>query len=165
MFSDFDLGSPFSDELQPEEEETKPEIRSEFKLPNLEDFELRSKTPKKIHLPHKPQTIHQLFNNQSTSEVPNKPSQSKLVDRSSTSVVPAETLPTSNRFLSPDQSAKVNDDSTVDSPVVVQRKLSNKIALKFDSSSEDEDFEQIILEEEDEEEVMARIRSVGNSSF
>jgi hypothetical protein len=155
LFSDFDLGSPFSEELPPEEEETRPEIKSEFKLPNLEDFELRSKTPKKIHLPHKPQTLHQ-----SRSEVPNKPSQSKLADRSSTSVVLVETLPTSNRFLSPEQPAKDNDDSTVDSPVVVQRKLSNKIALKFDSSSEDEDFEQIILEEEDEEEVMARIRSV-----
>ena len=148
MFSDFDLGSPFSPELNPEVEERKPEIRSEFKLPNLEDFELRSKTPKKIHVSHKLES-HQVLNNASTSEVFNKLSPSEVPNKFSR--IPTEKLSKLDRSLSPERSTKVFDDSSLDSPVVVQRKLSKKIALKFDSSSEDEEIVQQHLQEEEDE--------------
>jgi hypothetical protein len=68
LFSDFDLGSPelkadAAEEDPKDVDDWPPETyappgnsakESEFKLPNLADFELRSKTPKKVYHPRVP---------------------------------------------------------------------------------------------------------------
>ena len=140
LFSDWDLGSPEfklgspkfesgspevgqddGDHL-PKSESDSPELAKapetlkpvpEFKLPNLEDFELRSKTPNKATASHRPRPLA------NSSKPPTTAS-----DVRTTSPEPAAT--------------RLEDSDDADSPIVAKRRLKN-VALVFNSSSSSDD--------------------------
>jgi hypothetical protein len=135
LFSSFELGSPeleegvyvTEEELVDSHPESKksPEMKqanlnSEFKMPNLEDFELRSKTPKKV------QTASRLV---TTTAVTAKKFCLEEADKPTVKVYQS---PTSKSLF--DQTELVEDP---DESVFVVRRKPKSIAIS--SSSEDED--------------------------
>ena len=95
-------------------------LNSEFKMPNLEDFELRSKTPKKV---------------QAASHLVNVPAKKLCLEETGKTTVKVSQSNTSKSLF--DQTKMVEDP---DESVFVVRRKPKSIAIS--SSSEDEDHHQ-----------------------
>ena len=152
LSEEFDCDLPTEPEANIQE--SKNVFGPEFKLPNLEDFELRSKTPKKIHLPHaskfvldqsaaskssfdQSETCKLSVNQSAMSEsVLNHPSTSSNYLSTGKSPPPLPGTGKSDSNLV--ESTKL-DESSLDSPIAIRRKPKS-VALLL-SSSEDENDE------------------------
>ena len=150
LSEEFDCDLPTEPEANIQE--SKNVFGPEFKLPNLEDFELRSKTPKKIHHASKfvldqsaasrssfdqSETCKLSVNQSATSEsILNHPSTSSNYLSTGKSPPPLPGTGKSDSNLV--ESTKL-DESSLDSPIAIRRKPKS-VALLL-SSSEDENDE------------------------
>lgn len=97
---------------------SEPKANVEFKLPNLEDFELRSKTPKKVVISNRLQSS---------------------VTSSSSATVTSVAV----KHTSPESTNPVLDDSDGDDSPILAKKRKFNAALKLDSSNSSDESPEI----------------------
>ena len=98
---------------------SEPKANVEFKLPNLEDFELRSKTPKKVVISNR--------------------LQSSVTSSSSSATVTSVAV----KHTSPESTNPVLDDSDGDDSPILAKKRKFNAALKLDSSNSSDESPEI----------------------